>query len=288
MAKKDARSLPPGHQEQLRRKAIRLFLRGEKKTRIAISLSVSRQAVQKWVKKYNTQGETALAPGRKGRPRETALKDWQVVRLLEIINSDTKSVWSKTSVAALIEKEFKIKVSPVTAWRYLKRWGFFPRRILRLAFQNNPEETLSWLNGTYPRLLKRAEREGGMILWGDEQKTGYGCYAVSAVSNRGELGFIICRKKPDSVIFRHFLILLAKKFRGKIFLILDANLIHRSQKIFHWLKSQKGKIELLFLPKQTPEINPDQLFTHAKRYLTGPSCLTHIANRNFKEEMLRL
>ena len=73
---KDARSLPPVAQEDIRRKAIKAVLSGTKQVEAAALFGVTRQAVGKWVKAYRQGGGKAIKAKRQGRPRGGSLLPW--------------------------------------------------------------------------------------------------------------------------------------------------------------------------------------------------------------------
>ena len=57
---KDTRILHPVIQEELRHKAVEMFLNGKSKVDISKCLCVSRKSVYKWVKAYKTFGNKGL------------------------------------------------------------------------------------------------------------------------------------------------------------------------------------------------------------------------------------
>ena len=52
---------------------------------------------------------------------------------------------------------------------------------------------------------------------------------------------------------------LIKSSKRKIFLIVDNLPVHKSQKVKEWEESNKEKIELIYLPAYSPELNPTEL-----------------------------
>ena len=63
---RDARSLPPVAQEDLRQRAIKAFLDGKKQVEIAEILNVTRQAGGKWVIKFRQGGNKLLKAKQRG------------------------------------------------------------------------------------------------------------------------------------------------------------------------------------------------------------------------------
>ena len=78
---------------------------------------------------------------------------------------------------------------------------------------------------------------------------------------KGELHDVVFKGNFDSDVFIAYLELLIKeKFNGtKILLILDNASPHKSKKVKKWLKENKNKIKLLFLPPYSPDLNPKEI-----------------------------
>ena len=90
MKNKDARSLTPEKQEDLRKEAVNHVLKdGKTRGETAKLLKVSRQVVELWVKEYKKGGAVALRSGRKGRPQGWALKADQAQQIEKTIKNKT-------------------------------------------------------------------------------------------------------------------------------------------------------------------------------------------------------
>ena len=79
---RDARSLPPIAQEDLRQKAVNAILDGKRQLDTAEMLGVTRQTVGKWMKKFRQGGEKALKAKRRGRPKGGSLLCWQAAQIV--------------------------------------------------------------------------------------------------------------------------------------------------------------------------------------------------------------
>ncbi|HZH08323.1 MAG TPA: transposase, partial [Lautropia sp.] len=81
---------------------------------------------------------------------------------------------------------------------------------------------------------------------------------ISAVTNKGELRWMVLDgavKAPDLL---RFLSRLVRDADGKVFLILDRLPVHRSAKVRDWLVGREAEIEVFYLPGYSPELNPDE------------------------------
>ena len=196
-------------------------------------------------------------------------------------------LWSRAAVMQLIDQECQIKLGVRTVGKYLKRWGFTPQKPMRRAYERDPAAVKAWLKEQYPAIKKRAKEENALILWGDEMglrsddpigrsyaprgrtpvvpATGkrFGCNMISAISNLGQLWFMVFAGRLNAKLFIEFLGRLLRIAAGrKLFLIIDSHPAHKAGKVTRWLNEKpaerSGRLELFFLPGYSPELNPDE------------------------------
>ena len=85
-----------------------------------------------------------------------------------------------------------------------------------------------------------------------------GLSLVSAMTNRGELRWMVVDgavKAPPLICFLRRLI---QEARRKVFLILDRLKVHRARLTRDWLAEHSSAIEVFYLPAYRPELNPDE------------------------------
>ena len=290
MKTKDARSLPAVAQEDLRRKAVKAVLGGMKQVEAAKVLGVTRQAIGKWLKAYRQGGLKTLKAKRQGRPRGGSLLGWQSAQIAKSVVDRCPDqlkmpfyLWTREAVGQLIERRFGVRLSVWTVGRYLARWGFTPQKPMRRAFEKNPEAVHRWLDEKYPAILKQAKQEKADIYWGDEMGmrsdhtvgrsygrrgqtpvilgTGvrFGCNMISAITNKGQLNFMVFKQRFKANVFEEFLRRLVRQSERKVFIIVDGHPVHRSGKVKKWLNKNEKHIRLFFLPSYSPELNPDEI-----------------------------
>lgn len=287
----DARKLPAEAQEAIRRKAVKAVLDGEKKAKVAALFGVTRQAVTQWVKGYQNFGQKALKAQKRGRPKGgKKLLPWQAAQSAKMVTDRHPEqlklpfyLWTRQALVELIEKRFGVRLSIWTAGRYLKSWGFTPQKPIRKAYEQNPEAVERWLKQQYPAIRRQAQQQQATIFWGDEMSVrsdhavgrSYGrrgqtpvvpvagrrfsCHMISAITNLGQLQFMVFKNKFVAKVFKAFLGRLIRQNPGKIFLIVDQHPVHRSSEVRQWLQKQEQHIRLYFLPGYSPELNPDEL-----------------------------
>ena|ERR1700722_3098762 len=299
MKQKDARNLHPVMQEDIRHKAVELFLNGFTKVHIAKTLCVNRRSVYKWVTDYKQLGDKGLKNFKRGRPEGIQLKPWQSAQIVKVIKNhcpDEASLpfflWTRESVGLLIKSKFDIILSKWTVGRYLDRWGFSPQKPARRAIEQNPQAIEKWLKIEYPSIQKLAKKDKATIYWGDEmglrsdhnlgrtyglkgktpvvKRTGnrFSCNMISAITNLGKLSFMVFYETFTQDIFLKFLKRMVRQSDRKVFLIVDNHRSHKSKKVKEWLRKNEGHIRLFYLPSYCPELNPDEFLNQdVKSYL---------------------
>lgn len=289
---KDARSLAPEAQEAVRMKAVEAVLGGRTQTEVAELFGVTRQSVGQWVKAHRNEGQAGLKAQRRGRPKGSGrrLEPWQMAQVAKTLRDKMPEqvklpfyLWTREAVVALAERRFRVRISVWTAGRYLKRWGFTPQKPMRRAYERSDEAVRRWLTEEYPAVRQRAKAQGGEVYWGDEMglrsdhvagrsysvkgktpvvaATGrrFGCNVISALTNRGQLNFMVFKDRFTVPVFLDFLRRLTKQAGRKVFLIVDGHPVHRARKVRNWLEANADLIELFFLPSYSPHLNPDEV-----------------------------
>jgi transposase len=288
--KDDARSLSASAQEAIRIKALQAVLAGKKQGEVATIFTVTRQALGKWVKAYREKGIKALKAKRQGRPKGGSLLPWQSAQIAKTVIDRTPEqlkfpfyLWTREAVSLLIEERFGKRLSVWTVGRYLKRWGFSPQKPLRRAIERDPVKVQNWLEQDYPEIRKLAQQEKAQIYWGDEmglrsdhsvgrsfskrgvkpviKRTGtrFSCNMISAITNKGQLNFMVFKEHFNAEVFLKFLKRLVKHSKTKVFLIVDGHRSHHAIKVQKWLRKTEKQIRLFYLPGYSPELNPDEL-----------------------------
>lgn len=290
MVKVDARSLVPKAQERLRQLAVKAVLDGKKHVEVAKLFGVTRRAVSNWLRAYRNGGIPALKAKPKGRPKGGRLLPWQAAQIAKtVIDHHPEQLklpfylWTREAVAQLIRRKFGLQVSLTTSGRYLKRWGFTPQKPVRRALEQNPQKVRNWLEEEYPAIRQQARSEKAQIFWGDEMglrsdhavgrsyglrgqtpvivATGkrFGCNMISAITNQGQLNFMVFKGRFIGKVFLEFLRRLVRQSKRRVFLIVDRHPVHRAKKVKQWLEEHGEQIRLFYLPGYSPELNPDEL-----------------------------
>lgn len=183
---------------------------------------------------------------------------------------------------------------------YLKRWGFTPQKPIKRAYEQRPEAVKAWLDEQYPIMEKQAQAEGGEVHWGDEialvntdatARTGRS-YAprgqtpvtmavggtreklsmISTVTNQGKSSWMIIEDAFNAerlIEFLEALVSDGQSRKKKVLLILDKLRVHHSKLVNAWLADKKDKIEVFYLPRHGPELNPDEQLNADLKHAIG-------------------
>jgi transposase len=296
MKRMDARRLSPDAQEDLRRRVVYAVREdGMSETQAARTFGVCRQSVATWTGRVESDGVRSLAARRRGpKPGASKLGDAAAERaIVRSIRGGCPdqlllpfALWSREAVIALILKRTGRRVSLSTAGRYLRHWNMTPQKPMRRAYERNPAAVKAWLREQYPAIKKRAKAEKALICWGDEMglrsddqigrsyaprgktpvvnATGqrFGCNMISAISNLGQLWFMVFARRFNAKVFNEFLGRLIKSSGDRqLFLIVDSHPAHKAKAVTRWLNEtpeRTDRLELIFLPGYSPDLNPDE------------------------------
>lgn len=183
------------------------------------------------------------------------------------------ALWTRRSVAELIEQRYGLKLPVRTMAEYLKRWGFTPQKPLRKAHEQQPKAVQEWLTTSYPAIAASAKAEGAQIYWGDQtgvnnqsntprsyaprgqtptvkqQAKRFGFSVMSAVTNRDSARWMVYSGALDSARLIKFLVRLVRLAGSrKVYLILDNLRVHHSKPVKQWLAKHCQQIAVHYLP----------------------------------------
>ena len=261
---------------------------GMTRTRVAEVLDVSRYAVYLWLQRADEEGDEALRRRKRGSPAGPRLQGTQAATIVNLIRDRCPEqlklpfyLWTREAVQRLILQQCGIYLAIRTVGDYLARWGFTVQKPVVRVYERNEAAVKRWISKDYPAIVARAKKEGAGIWWGDEtglrsrHYTGtsysprgktpvtrgsgrtFGCNLISAITNRGELAFMVYEGKFNAATFQDFMERLIKQAEGrKVFLILDNLQVHKAKVLRPWHAEHAHEIELFFIPSYSPDLEP--------------------------------
>lgn len=287
----DARSLPDDVLEALRLRAIRGCQLGYAQKDIAELLGVSCETVSRWWTAWCAEGLDGLPGDRTGRPPGAGrtLTPEQETRLQELVDHNMPEhldiaapLWNRRAVQQLILDETGINMPVRTVGEYLRRWGYTCKKPRRHHQRQDPDEVREWLEKTWPELEKTAQQEGATIFWADETGVAADAFpgsgyarkgeparvevpdphitmnVVCAISNDGSIRFMTYPGTMNSDRFIGFLHHLVQSVPEKIYLVVDRLKVHHAGKVRQWLGEHQDRIEVVLMPRRSPELNADE------------------------------
>lgn len=275
---KDGRDLDRNTQEALRILACKRVSKGESVSSVMRSMGYNRTSYYRWQEEYQKHGESGLKrrTGSGSKPLVGVKYHQEIINLIS--EKDPRDygyasgLWSRAIIADLISKKLKIKMSIRTVGDLLARIKITPQKPLRRAYERDEKEVLKWKEKTYPKVVKMAKKQGADIFfldeagvksdpklgksWGIKGKTPIvktsgqrqHINAISAVSPAGKFWFAIYDGKFNAELFIAFLRNFMKTRRKPVILILDGHPSHHAKSVAKYVKSTKGKLQLIFLP----------------------------------------
>jgi len=291
LALPDARELSDEALEVLRIRALYGIEHGYSESELADLLGVARETVSRWWSAYVSGGLKALPGNRTGRPVGSgrSLSDEEAEQIRSLIAGNTpeklgiaSALWTRRAVRELIRNKLRTDLAERTVGEYLRRWGYTPKKPRRHARKQDPDEVERWLQETYPAIEKQAAEEDAEIHWCDEMGVaadhhpgrGYSpkgepatmevpgthirMNQISTITKEGTVRFMTYEGSMTTALFLVFLGRLLRSTTGKILLIADSLRAHDDAVVHEWVEAHQDRMELFYLPKYSPEMNPTE------------------------------
>lgn len=81
---------------------------------------------------------------------------------------------------------------------------------------------------------------------------------ISTITNQGKVRWMIYEGRMNAVVFILFLTRLLAGATKQVFLLVDNLSVHEAASVSEWLSDKQDTIEVFYLPKYSPERNPDE------------------------------
>ena len=173
---RDGRKLDHRTLEAIRLMAVERVREGETPSSVIASYGFCRTTIYKWLAAASKPGRGMKALHSRpatGRPRRlTSRQEQQVFRWVN--GKDPRQygldfgLWTRSIVASLIERKFKIRLGLTAVGELLARLGLTPQKPLQRAYQRDPEAIEQWRRETFPAIARQAKAAGGEVFFWDE------------------------------------------------------------------------------------------------------------------------
>jgi transposase len=186
----------------------------------------------------------------------------------------------------MIQDKFAVSLTLPSVGHLLASLDITPQKPLRRAYERDEAAVTKWKEETYPKLRRRARKNGAEIFFLDEAGVRsdsplgrtYGLKgrtpvvktsgkrqsinAISAVNSKGAFWYNVYPGRLNAALFLHFLKDFMKRRRKPVYMVIDSLPAHKAKSVEAYVKSAKGKLELHYLPTYAPDTNPDEFVWH--------------------------
>ncbi len=306
---KDGRSVSHEVLEAYRYRAIELYQKGKSVEEISFFFGIHRGSVSLWIKIWKEKGKSALK-SRKALGPEPKLNKEDKKKIISWLRKSAiefgfeTPLWDCKRVQKMIKKELNKSISISNLWENLRRWNFTPQKPEKEALEKNPAAVKKWLKEVWPKIEEHRRKWQAMLYFQDEsgvslipvlgktwakkgktpkiKVTGNrgGFCVTSAISPAGRMVF---RIENDTIHAKEHIDFLKQIMRQhpnrKIIVVEDNARPHIAGAVKDFVRENKNKIAVYYLPTYSPDLNPDE---KVWKYLKNVKLKAHQA-RNKKE-----
>ena len=199
-------------------------------------------------------------------------------------------LWTRSMVAALIERKFGIRLGLTAVGELLAKLGLTSQKQLQRANQRDQEAIERWRRETFPAIARQAKASGGEVYFWDE--SGFRADAVhgktrgakeqtpvverpgrrqsisaaSAVKSKGAFWYCTYQGGLNAGLFVDLLRRMMCHRTKPMHLVVDGLPADKTKLVRDYVASTNGMLTLYFLPGYADEPNPDDLvWSHMKR-----------------------
>ena len=278
----------------VRCRAVRAALGGMPRTDVAAAFGIDRTTLFRWMQRYEAEGEAGLS--RKvgsGRRRKLEELTEEEVRCLVLKGAMyfgyETDLWTVARLRRVITEEFSIKLSKNTVWRRLRDAGLTYQKPEREYYEIDEASRKKWMRYEVPKIRRCVKKHRALLYFQDESNVSLtaflgktwspcgetpkanvtgrraGVAATSAINGKGRLLFRLVDKRIASAEVIEFLRqLLQHHPRRQLVVVMDQAPPHTSKKTRGWI-SQQPRLHTFYLPKYSPDWNPDEkVWNHLK------------------------
>lgn len=309
MKKEDGRKIPRQALEYIRLQSVTLYKQGKEIREISEFFGVTIDAVYKWIKKYKQKGKNSLRlkKAKGAEPKITKIESKKLIKLIKKSAMEfgfETPLWDCKRIQRLIKYELKKDIHFSNVWRLLIKFGLSPQKPEKVAIEKKQWKVYKWLREEWPKIEEHRRKWQAMLYFQDESSVSLvpvlgttwakkgetpkvkvtgnrGSIAVSsAISPAGRMVFRIEKGRVTSKTFIDFLRQIMKNHKWrKVIVIADNSPTHTAKAVENFIKENRNRIAVYYLPTYSPDLNPDE---DVWKYLKNVKLKAHQA-RNKKE-----
>jgi len=288
MKKSDGRSISHEVLEAYRYRSIELYQKGKSVQEIAFFFGIHRGSVSLWIKTWKEKGRSALKSRRALGPDPKLNKEdkKQIISWLRKSAMEFRfetPLWDCKRIQRMIKQKLNKNIAISNLWENLRRWNLTPQKPEKLALERNERKVKKWIREEWPKIEKHQRRWQAMLYFQDEsgvslipvlgktwapkgktpkiKVTGNkgGFCVTSAISPAGRMVFRIEKDTIHAKEHIDFLKQIMKQHpHRKIIVIEDNAKPHIAGLVKDFIRENKSKIAVYYLPTYSPDLNPDE------------------------------
>lgn len=284
-----AKEIPDEAMSYIRKLAVHAVReRGFSPELVAVVYDVDRTCIYRWLKQYDEGGYKALE-SHKPPGADPVITPGIAIWLKQTVLESTPdkhgydtSLWTGKILAELLKERFKIDVSDSTVRLHLKALGLSCQKPEYQDELRDESEIQHFLEVKFPKIQRIAEKLGADIAFEDEAGVGVmtrhgrtwgaqgktpvipfsmqrgGYNVLSIVTAKGEMSYSIKDGTINGERFIEFLKEIIRNRLRPLVLLVDHATFHKSKPVRDFVRANRTKIRVFFLPKRVPEFNPDE------------------------------
>jgi transposase len=276
----------PGDWREWRRlRAWQLKQDGWPQRAIARALGVSEVSVSHWIARAGEGGAESLR-SRPGPGRTPYLSPRRKGLIPEFLWHGPEAygfageVWTCARVALVIAEELGVLYHKHHVAKLLRELNWTPQMPIRRAAQRDEPAIRRWRDEVWPRLLRRARKEGRVLVFEDEsgfyllpglvrtyapeartpvireKQTRDHLSVMGGMTPQGKVYTLVRRKPLNGLHVIEFLEHLRAVTGRRLLVIWDGSPIHRRVAVREFVERSEGKIRVEQLPGYAPDLNP--------------------------------
>ena len=188
-----------------------------------------------WCRRHTIGGDGAVAAVRRGQrsgERDTLSRE-QELELIDVLRGTypdgfglDEPLWSRQSLATLIQRRYELAVEPTDVGTYMRAWGLREREPRERACGLCLDAVMRWMDSDYPAIVRSAQEHHADVYWiGRTRLHGVVPAAdiLSAVSVRGRVRFMITTPSVDPPLPRDFLLRLSGEDGRTVHVVVDGS-----------------------------------------------------------------
>ena len=309
MKKEDGRKIHRGAMEHMRFQSVKLWKEGKDVKDIAHFFGVTFDAVYKWIRKFKQKGKESLRmkKAKGAEPRLNSDDKKQIISWLKKSAMDfgfETPLWDCKRIQRMINKKLNKNIAISNLWENLRKWNLTPQKPEKIALERSQRKVTEWIKNKWPDIEEHRRRWQAMLYFQDEAgvslvpvlgttwaKKGE-TPKVKVTGNRGSIavssaispaGRMVFRIENATIHAKEHIDFLKQIMRHhphrKIIVIEDNARPHIAGEVKDFVRDNKHKIAVYYLPTYSPDLNPDE---KVWKYLKYVKLKAHQA-RNIKK-----